>query len=114
MCGSRIYRAVAGNRRDWRPCELDGWGFIIRRIDLDAALEVGAVFDADSSAENIANNGAVFCDFDASPRIDVADSFAVDNHFAGVNFRIELRRGTDGERMAIKENRAIHNDVDLK
>ena len=114
LYGSRVYQELVTNRRESRPNELNGHGFVSRRIDLDAALKVSAVFDADSSAKNITDNGAVFCNFDASAGIDVADSFAIDNHFTGVNFRIDLRRGTDDKRMAIKENRTFHNAVDLQ
>ena len=68
------------SQRIARPSELNGRGFVSRRIDLDAALKVGPVFDANSSARNITDNGAVFCNFDASTGIDVADSFTIDNH----------------------------------
>src|SRR5258708_36599886 len=108
------YQELVTRRRGSRPNGLNGRGFVSRRIDLDAALKVGAVFDTDSSARNITDNGAVFCNFDASTGIDVADSLAIDNHFTGVNFRIELRRGTDGECMAIKEHRTGHNAAVLQ
>src|SRR5258708_27751479 len=108
------YQELVTRRRGSRPNGLNGRGCVSRRIDLDAALKVGAVFDTDSSARNITDNGAVFCNFAASTGIAVADSLAIDNPFTGVNFRIELRRGTDGECMAIKEYRTVHNAVDLQ
>jgi hypothetical protein len=84
--------------------ELIGSGFGSRRIDFDAALKIGAVFDADSRASNVTSDGAVFRDFDAPPGMDIADDLAIDNYFAGANFRIELRCGADGKLMAVEGN----------
>lgn len=97
-----------------RPNELIGSGFGFRRIDFDAAPKMGAVFDADSRASNVTSDRAVFCDFDAPPSMDIADDLAMGNHFAGANFRIELRCGADGKLMAAEENRTLHDTVDCK
>jgi len=101
ICTGRAFiRKLVTNRRESRPNELNGHGFVSRRIDLDAALKVSAVFDADSSAKKYHRQWSrPFVISDASAGIDVADSFAIDNHFTGVNFRIDLRRGTDDKRM---------------
>lgn len=97
-----------------RPNELIGSGFGSLRIDFDAALKIGAVFDADSRASNVTSDGAVFRDFDAPASMDIADDLTIDNYFAGANFRIELRCGADGKFMAAEGNRALHNAVDLQ
>jgi hypothetical protein len=88
--------------------------FGFRGIDLDAALEVGAVFDADSSAAKVTGDRAVFRNFDATPSIDIADKLARNNHFTGVNFRMELRCGADDKVMAVEGNRTLHDAVDLQ
>src|SRR5258708_38487423 len=82
------YQELVTGRRESRPNGLNGRGFVSRRIDLDAGLKVGAVFDTDSSARNITDNGAGFCNFDASTGIDFADSLAIGHHFSGVHYRI--------------------------
>jgi len=56
-------------------------GFGSRRIDFDAALKMGSVFDADSSTSNVTSDGAVFRDFDASPGTDIADDLAINKQF---------------------------------
>jgi hypothetical protein len=86
-----------------RPNELIGSGFGFRRIDFDAALKIGAVFDADSRASNVTSDGAVFRDFDAPAGMDIADDLAVDNYFAGANFRIQLRCGADVSSWPLRE-----------
>jgi hypothetical protein len=83
-------------------------------VDFDAALEVGAVFDADSSTAKVTGDRAVFRNFDATPSMDIADKLATDNHFAGVNFRMELRCGADDKVMTIEGDRTFHDAVDLQ
>lgn len=90
----------------------DGAGF--GWVDFNAALEVSAILDADARGGNIADDGAVFFDIDAIGGVEIADDFAENNGLAGVNFRIELGGGTDGESMAGQGNGAIHFAVDLK
>ena len=97
-----------------RAIKLIGSDFGSRRIDFDAALKMGAVFDADSRASNVTSDGAVSRDFDAPLGLDIADDLAIDNHFAGANFRIELRCGADGKLMAAEGNRTLHDAVDLQ
>ena len=69
--------------------ELIGCDFGFRGIDFDAALEMGAVFDADSSATKVTGDRAVFRNFDATASLDIADNLATDNYFARMNFRME-------------------------
>ena len=81
------------------PNELIGRGFGSRRVNFDSALKMSAIFNADASASNVTSDGALFRDFDAAPGMDVADNLAVDKHFAGVDFRLELGRRADGQLM---------------
>jgi hypothetical protein len=46
--------------------------------------------------------------------MDIADKLATDNHFAGVNFRMELRCGADDKVMTIEGDRTFHDAVDLQ
>ena len=94
--------------------ELIGCGFGFRGIDFNAALEVSAVFDADSSAAKAAGDRAVLRDFDTTPIMVIAGWLAIDNHFAGVNVRMELRCGADDKVMAVEGNRTLQDAVDLQ
>ena len=89
-------------------CLGSGW------IDFDAALEMGSVFDADSSTGKVAGDGPVFRDFDPASSVNVADKLAIYHHFAGVDFRIELRRRADNKPMAVEGNWPFYDAVDLQ
>ena len=89
-----------------------GLGF--GRFDFDAALEMGAIFDADARGGNVADDRAIGLDVDAIAGVDVADDFAKHDDFAGMNFRSEHGRGADGELMAIERNGAVHLAVNLQ
>src|ERR1700726_1938338 len=62
----------------------------LRAIDLDTPLEIGAVLNADSPRYNVADHPAVLLDLDAVARVQIAGGIAVDDHFGGINFRIQL------------------------
>src|SRR5580700_2441666 len=83
-------------------------------VDFDAALEMSAIFDADASGGNVADDRAVGLDVDAVAGIEVADDFAKHDHFAGMNLGIEHGRGADGELMAIERDGAVHLAVNLQ
>src|SRR5215467_4941414 len=53
--------------------KLNARSFVSGRIDFDAALKMGAIFNADASASNVAGDGAVFRDFDAAARVNIAN-----------------------------------------
>ena len=89
-----------------------GLGFC--RIDFDAALEVGAVFDADAGSGDIADDGAVLADIDASASAQIADNFAENDDFAGFDFGIEQGGRADGEFVATKRDGAFDLAVDLE
>lgn len=91
-----------------------GSGLGFGRVDFDAALEVGAVLDADARGGDIAGHRAVGFDVDAVAGVEIADDFAVDDDFAGANFGIEHGGGADGELMAIQRDRAVDLAVDLQ
>ena len=93
---------------------LDCRGLRFGWVDFDAALEVGAVLNADARRGNIADDGAVLLNVDAAACVEVSDDFAVNDHFASVNFRIELRGGTYREFVAVERDRAVDFAVDLQ
>jgi hypothetical protein len=82
-------------------------------VDFDAALEMGAVLDTDAGGGNVAGHRAVGLDVHAIA-VEVADDFAVNDHFAGMNFGIEHGGGADNELMAIERDRAFHLAVNLQ
>jgi len=83
-------------------------------VDFDAALEMGAVFDANPGGGNVAGDRAVTLDVDAIAGIEIADNFAVDDNFAGMNFGVEDGAGANGELMAIERDGALHVAVNLQ
>jgi len=93
---------------------LAGGGLGFSWVDFDAALEVSAILDADARGGDIADDGAVGLDVDALAGVDIPDDFAVDDDLPGVNFRIELGLGADGEFVAVERDGAIHFAVNLQ
>jgi len=66
-------------------------------LDFDAALEVGAVFDAEARRGDVADHFAVLLDLDAIAHAYIADGLAVDHYFAGVDLGIQLSAASHGE-----------------
>ena len=83
-------------------------------LDFDAALEIGAVFDADARRRDVAGDRAVLLDLDAVAGVKIARQVAVDDHFASPNFRAQLAGAADREALAIEDDRAFQFAVDLK
>jgi len=48
-------------------------GLGLGRVDLDTALEMGAILDANPRRGNISGNRAIRLDIDAVARMDIAD-----------------------------------------
>src|SRR6202049_1117384 len=67
----------------------------LRRINLDAALEMCPIFNADPRGRNIPDDRSVGLDVHAIPRVHIARHFAVYDHFARIDFGIELRASAD-------------------
>ena len=84
------------------------------RVDLDATLELGAVFDADARRGDVADHRAITLDVDAVTGVDIANHFSVNDNFARVNFGSELRRGSDREPVAAQGDGSIHFPIDLQ
>src|SRR6267143_7047661 len=63
-------------------------GLGLGRVDLDTALEMGAILDANPRRGNVAGDRAIRLHVDAVARMDIADDLAVDDDFAGVNLGI--------------------------
>ena len=70
------------------------------RVDFDAALEMGAIFDADTRSGNVTNDRAIRFNIHAVARVEIADDFAEYDYFAGMNFGIELGGRAHGQVMA--------------
>jgi hypothetical protein len=49
-------------------------------VDLDATLELRAVFDADACGRDVADDGAIALDVDAIARVKITDYFSVDRN----------------------------------
>ena len=107
---------VAGRvdlRREIR--QLVGGGLLLfGRVDFDAALEMGAVLDADARRINVADDGAILLDVHPPTVVDIADHFAVSNHVASMNFRFELGGGANGEFVTLEADGALDDSVDLQ
>src|SRR6266568_1439704 len=94
--------------------QLIGRGLRLGWIDLDAALEVGAVLDADPRRRNISDDGAILLDVDATACMEIAHDFAVNNHLARVDFGNEIGSRAYGQFMAAKRNGPFDLAVDLQ
>src|SRR6266851_5160387 len=94
--------------------QLIGRGLRLGWVDLDAALEVGAVLDADPRRRNISDDGAILLDVDATACMEIAHDFAVNNHLARVDFRNEIGSRAHGQFMAAKRNGPFDFAVDLQ
>src|SRR6266849_10271696 len=94
--------------------QLNGGGLRLGRVDFDAALEVGAVLDANARRGNITDDRAILLDVNAAAGQDVADDFAVDDHIASMNFGMELSCRAYGEFVSVKSDGAIYFTVDLQ
>ena len=71
-------------------------------VDFDAALEVGAVLNADAGREDVADDGAFLLDVHTAADVNVAHDFSGDDQFAGMNFRIEMSGGADRQFVALQ------------
>src|SRR5437867_1228754 len=89
-----------------RGCLGLGW------VDFDAALEVGAVLDADARRGNISNDRAILLDVHTAAGMEIPNDFAINDHFAGLNFGIELGGGAHGQFVATKRDGALDLAVD--
>jgi hypothetical protein len=83
-------------------------------VDFDAALEIGAVLDADARGRNVSGDGAVLFNVHTATRVDVARDFAEGHHVAGMNLGIELGGGTNGEFVTLEADGAVDDAVNLQ
>src|SRR5208337_264520 len=86
-----------GRLRRWGGC---GRGFGIGLADVDAALEIGAIFNADAGGGHVAGEGALGANVDAVGRGDISLDLAQDHDFTGVDAGGYLAVATDGEAVA--------------
>src|SRR5258705_1070180 len=96
-------------------CALIG-GSVVRfgGVDLDATFELRSVFNADTRRGNVADDRAIALDVDTVASVHIADHFSVDDNFARVDLRSELRRGSDGESVAAQRDGSIYFSIDLQ
>jgi len=83
-------------------------------VDFDAALEVGAVLDADARGGNVTDDRAIPLDVHAAACDDVANDFTEDDHVAGLNFGMEMSRRAHGEFMSVEGDGTVYFTVDLQ
>ena len=57
---------------------------------------------------------AILFDLDAIVRAEIAGGIAVDDHFASLNFRIQLARAPDGQPMSTKRNVPFNLAINLQ
>src|SRR5262249_3785709 len=85
-----------------------------RLANVDAALEVGAVFDADALADDVAGKRAFIADVDTVAAGDVALHLAQDHDFLGVDIGLHRSVAADGYPVAGKVDGAFHPAVDVE
>jgi len=77
-------------------------GVLLGRLNFRPAFEISAVLDADSSGVYIAGDRAAVLDLDAIARAQIACDPAMNNHFIGSHFGIELAGGPYRKPMALE------------
>src|SRR5690242_1278336 len=82
--------------------------------NVDAALEEGAIFDADALRHDVAGERAFVADVNAVAGRQVAANFAEHNHFAGVDVRGNLAVAADGHAIARKLDRTFDLAIDVQ
>src|SRR5579863_142472 len=94
--GDRQRRRLRRRRRRLGTRPLLGSGFA---NDLDAALEVGALFDGNRGRDQIADHVAALAQVDLVARRDFTLDRAVNNHLAGAHVGLHPALRTDRETM---------------
>src|SRR6266851_1227380 len=74
-------------------------------VDLDATLELRAVFDADARGGDVADHRAVALDVNAIAGVKVARYLSVDDNSTRVNLGRELRGAPNRERGCCRARR---------
>src|SRR5690349_3780989 len=110
-CGYRCRAAGALPRDTLRFV----YGLVLNRLaghfglgsnDVDAALEIRAVVDADAGALDVSDETPLFADRDLFGDFHVAADAAENDHFASLDVRANLAVGTYGEQ-ALRFQRAF-------
>ena len=101
----RIWEGVPGRRALWLNCDrlwnLGGLRrFAFGLLDVDAALEEGAIFNADAGGSHVACQGTFGADVDAIGSGDIAADLAQNDDFTGVDGGIDLPIAADREAIA--------------
>lgn len=85
-----------------------------RLADVNAALEIGAIFNADPLRNHVAGQGAFIPDVYPVAGIDVPVDFAEDNDFAGGNVGSHLAIATYYNAISGQIDGAFHVAVDVQ
>src|SRR5580698_6585441 len=111
---------IAGSRRGRRGCirgsgtaglslRLGGRGRsgCLGPRDVDAALEIGSVFDHNAGSFDVAHQLGVFADVDLVGGFDISVNGAQHHHFARLYTRLQLAVRSDGKAVLVQFDGAI-------
>src|SRR4051812_11165476 len=87
---------------------------LIWLLDVDAALEEGAVFDADALRDHVAGERAFVADVDAVAGVQIATHFADDHDLARHHVRGDNAVASDGHAVSGQVDGAFHAAVDVE
>src|SRR5262249_15110471 len=88
--------------------------FQSRFADINPALEVRAIFNADALADHVSGQRTFIADVHAITGGQIALHFAQDHHFFGVDVRLHLSVAAYGYTMAAKVDGAFHAAIDVQ
>src|SRR5215467_6744228 len=76
--------------------------------NIDAAFEIGSIFDADTLAGHVSGQRSFITDVGPVAGNDVAFDLAQDYHFLGGNVGLDLAVTPDGDAVPLQVDRAFH------
>src|SRR6266478_768707 len=90
-------------------------GFLLGAlVDLDGAFEVGAVFDHDARGGQVADDRAIFLDFDAILGAKISLHVAVDHNLTGNDVSGHFGSGADGQLPLVELDQSFDRAIDLQ
>ncbi len=101
-------RCRGARRRSWRGSL--GFGL----LDVDAALEQGAVFDADTRRDDVADQLGILADINFIGGDHVALHLAEDDDFPGSDVGLDAAVRPDGDLVVLRFDGAFDVSIDVK